>query len=29
MKRARLNIYVDDPAIRKQVKTAAAKRDLL
>jgi hypothetical protein len=25
---ARLNIYVPDPAIRRQVKTAAAKRDL-
>lgn len=24
----RLNIYVHDPAVRRQVKTAAAKRDL-
>jgi len=25
---ARLNIYVNDPAIRRHVKTAAAKRDI-
>lgn len=24
----RLNIYINDPAIRRQVKTAAAKRDI-
>ncbi len=28
MSKVRLNIYVNDPAIRKQVKTAAAKHDL-
>lgn len=28
MGKVRLNIYVDDPAIRKKVKMAAAKHDL-
>jgi hypothetical protein len=28
MSKVRLNIYVDDPAIRKQVKTAAAQHDM-
>lgn len=28
MKKARLNIYVGDPTVRKQVKTAAAKQDI-
>ena len=28
MKKARLNIYVDDPIIRKQVKTVAARHDV-
>jgi hypothetical protein len=28
VKKARLNIYVDNPMIRKQVKTVAARRDI-
>lgn len=28
MKRARLNIYIDDPLIRKQVKAAAVRNDV-
>ena len=28
MKKTRLNIHVDDPVIRKQVKTAAARHDV-
>jgi hypothetical protein len=27
-RRARLNIYLPDPAVRRQVKTAAARRDV-
>jgi hypothetical protein len=27
-RRARLNIYLPDPALRRQVKTAAARRDM-
>ncbi len=28
MKRTRINIYLEDPEIRRQVKTAAAKKDM-